>query len=220
MKVTNKSIYDYKGGKNMEREVSKVIPVAKSITKFEKENIGNELVIVDGWHIVKYAEEYPIIRYKCDEISTIHISGGFHLNSFIESITVSNVFPKTSSCNEKIDDEILVYYTDNTGIRRSVMQYDICEFLIKRPRIVVSPEGMLIFFTENQIIATIDCDHYLWIDGHEINLRGKTIKAIEVYEEYTKIILVNKKGMEYNFSLKFDFDMAAHQMICPKVFKL
>jgi len=204
----------------MEREVSKVIPIAERITDFRNENAGKVLTIIEEEDSFEYYEEYIIVHYRCNENATPHMEGGFYLNSFIESITVSKLCPKNSLHTEEIDDEIMVYYTDNTGINYSIIQYDICEFLIEEPRIVVSPEGMLIFFTEDQIIATIDCNHYHWIDGHVIDVEGKFIKDIEVCEDYTKVILVNSRGVEYNFSLKFDFDMTSRQMFYPKVSQL
>ncbi len=231
----------------MAKEVSKVIPVAERIIEFRTEDIrkndsiihlsdelisekdwsdfaGNALVIVDGWHIVQYAEEYPIVHYKCDEVASVYLEGGFRLNSFIESITVSTAcYGKKAwfgtgklSC-ENTDYDTVVYYTDHAGINHAIIQHDICWFLLQKPNLVVSPEGVLVFFTDKQIIATVDCNNsYHWIDGHVIDVEGKTIKNIEVCDDYCKVTLLDDKKAEHCFSLKFDLDATSYQILNPK----
>lgn len=234
----------------MKKDVSKVIPVAERIIEFDTDDIRknpsitdfsesliseedwrkfaeNALVIMDGWDILQYAEEYPIVLYQCDELSNIYLEGGPRLNSFIESITVSTAkygkrvcFSSGKLTCEDIDSDIVVYYTDNVGINHEVIQQDICDFLLQKPNLVVSPQGILVFFTNEQIIATVDCNHYHWIDGHVIDVEGKTIEDIEVCDDYCKVILIDDKKAKQCFSLKFDFDISAHQMILPKATEL
>ena len=234
----------------MKKDVSKVIPVAERIIEFDADDIRknpsitdfsesfiseedwrkfaeNALVIMDGWDILQYAEEYPIVCYQCDELSDIYLEGGPRLNSFIESITVSTAkygkrvcFGSGKLTCEDTDSNTVIYYTDNVGINHSVIQQDIYDFLLEKPNLVVSPEGILVFFTDEQIIATVDCNHYHWIDGHVIDVEGKTIKDIEVWDDYCKVILIDDKKSEQCFSLKFDFDISAHQMILPKATEL
>lgn len=228
-------------------EVSKVIPVAERIIEFGTKDIRrnslithlsevlisekdwaefaeNALVIVDGWHIVQYAEEYPIVRYKCDEIASVYLEGGFRLNSFIDSITVSTAlygkkawFGPGKLDSENTDYDTVVYYTDHSGINHAIIQHDICWFLLQKPNLVVSPEGVLVFFTDKQIIATVGCNNgYHWIDGHVIDVEGKTIKNIEVCDDYCKVILLDENKAEHCFSLKFDFDVTSYQLLNPK----
>lgn len=231
----------------MAKEVSKVIPVAERIIEFGTDDIRtndfiihcsdeliseeewnefaeNALVIVDGWHIVQYAEEYPIVRYKCDEVASVYLEGGFRLNSFIESITVSTAcYGKKASFGtgklscEITDYDTVVYYTDHAGINHAIIQHDICWFLLQKPNLVVSPEGVLVFFTDKQIIATVGCNNgYHWIDGHVIDVEGKTIKDIEVCDDYCKVILLDDNKAEHCFSLKFDLDATSYQILNPK----
>lgn len=235
----------------MAKEVSKVIPVAERIIEFKSEDFRknssithfsedlisekdwrefaeNALVIMDGWHILQYAEEYPIVHYRCDKVASVYLEGGFRLNSFIESITVSTAlygkkawFGSGKMDCENTDYDTVVYYTDHAGINHAIIQHDICRFLLQKPNLVVSPEGVLVFFTDKQIIATVGCNNgYHWIDGHVIDVEGKTIKNIEVCDDYCKVILLDDKKVEHCFSLKFDFDVAGHQMLCPKATKL
>lgn len=231
----------------MAKEVSKIIPVAERIIEFGTDYIRtndfivhssdellseeewnefaeNALVIVDGWHIVQYAEEYPIVHYKCDEVASVYLEGGFRLNSFIESITVSTAcygkkagFGSGKLSCEITDYDTVVYYTDHAGINHAIIQHDICWFLLQKPNLVVSPEGVLVFFTDKQIIATVGCNNgYHWIDGHVIDVEGKTIKNIEVCDDYCKVILLDDKKAEHCFSLKFDLDATSYQILNPK----
>ncbi len=87
--------------------------------------------------------------------------------------------------------------------------------------LVVSPEGVLVFFTDKEIIATLGCNNsYHWISGNVINVEGRTIKNIEVCEDYCKVILLDDNEVEHSFSLKFDFDGTSYQILNPKVLKL
>lgn len=235
----------------MAKEVSKAIPVAERIIEFDSEDIRknpqitdfseelisekeweefakNALVIMDGWHIAQYAEEYPIVHYRCNELSSMYLVGEPRLNSFIESITVSTArygkkvgVGSGKITSERADYETVVYYTDHEGINHSVIMNDLCWFLLQKPNLVVSPEGVLIFFTDTQIIATVDMKQYCWIDGHSIDVENKTIKNIEVFEDYCKVSL-NTVIPDYiqEYSLKFDFDISAHHMIYPKATEL
>lgn len=231
----------------MAKEVSKVIPIAERIIEFGTNDIRkndliiqcsdellsekdwskfaeNTLVIVDGWHIVQYAEEYPIVRYKCDETAIAYLEGGFSLNCFIESITVSTAcygkkawFGSGKLSCENTDYDTVVYYTDHAGINHAIIQQDICWFLLQKPNLVVSPEGVLVFFTDKQIIATVDCNNsYHWINGHVIDVGVKTIKNIEVCDDYCKVILLDDNKAEHCFSLKFDLDATSYQILNPK----
>lgn len=231
----------------MAKEVSKVIPVAERIIEFGTKDIRkndsiihlsdelisekdwnefarNALVIVDGWHIVQYAEEYPIVHYKCDESASCYLGPDFRLNSFIESITVSTAcygkkawFGSGKLSCETTDYDTVVYYTDHAGINHAIIQHDICWFLLQKPNLVVSPEGVLVFFTDKQIIATVGCNNsYHWIDGHVIDVEGKTIKDIEVCDDYCKVILLDDNKAEHCFSLKFDLDATSYQILNPK----
>lgn len=242
---------EYLGGIFMAKEVSKVIPIAERIIEFgtddfrknassthlSKELISDEelgkfaenaLVIMDGWNVVQYAEEYPIVHYQCNENACIYLEGGARLNSFIESITVSAaLYGKRAgfgsgklSC-ENTDYDVVVYYTDHAGINHAIIQHDICWFLLQKPKLVVSPEGVLVFFTDKEIIATLACNNsYYWINGHLIDVEGQTIKNIEVCEDYCKVILLDDSEVEHSFSLKFDFDGTSYQILNPKASEL
>lgn len=214
----------------MAEQVAKIIPVAERIIEFGTEDFrkNSSLVIVNGWHIEQYAEEYPIVKYKCDESACCYLGPDFRLNAFIESITVSTAlngkdawFGTGKLTCENTDYDTVVYYTDHAGINHAIIQNDICWFLLQKPNLVVSPEGVLVFFTDKQIIATVACNNsYHWIGGHVIDVDGKTIKDIEVCDGYCKVILLDDNEVEYNFSLTFDFDVTSYQILNPKASEL
>lgn len=234
----------------MAEKESKVIQVAERIIEFRTEDIRenpsitynsedlisendwsefakNALVIMDGYNIFQYAEEYPIVKYKSNDLANCYYGKDF-LNSFVKSITVSTALygKKASFCTGKLSrentsDNTVAYYTDRTGINQAILQHDIYCFLLQKPKLVVSPEGVLVFFTDKHIIATINCnDSYYWIDGNVISVGNKTIKDIEVCDEYCKVILLDNEKVEYNFSLKFDFDVSSYQALNPKASEL
>lgn len=194
------------------------------ITKEMWEKFAEEaLVFIDGWDILQYAEEFPIVMYQCDEVACYGMQPDYRLNSFIKSITVSTAMHgKRFSVgsgkmeSEITDSDVVVYYEDNFVICHAVIQHDIFHLLIKKPELVISPEGVLIFYTDNEILATVDCQHYYWINSHVIDVDDKTIVDIEVYDDYCKVILA-KDGVDQEFKLKFNFDMTAHIMIQPEV---
>lgn len=198
---------------------------------FREDNTYNApLKIVDCWNqtMYWYPFECPIVRYQCDENSICALDGDPHLNSFVESITVSfvqrgkkfeHVSEKTHTKRVKAD--VVVYYTDHFGINHSFFQNDINQLLLEKANLVVSPEGVLVFFTDKKIIATLACNNgYYWISEHFIDVEGKTVKDIKVCKNYCKVILIDNEGVKHNFKLKFDFDLASYQVLIPKVSKM
>ena len=104
------------------------------------------LVLVDGTDILQYANEYPIVVYQCNEsICYADIMPEPRLNSFVLNIVVSTgVDGKRYSVGsgkmeeEPIGFDTITYYEDPFGIKHQIIQYDICKFLLKRPKLVVS----------------------------------------------------------------------------------
>lgn len=212
----------------MAKNVSKVIPVAERIIEFKERDFrdNSPLLIVNGWHknIFQYTEEYPIVKYQCNENVCCSLEPDYRLNSFIETITVSTALAgKKISANAEVIDtdyDTVIYFRDHWGTNYEITHNSIREFLIKKPNLVVSPEGMLIFFTDKQILATFDCNHCYFISEYFIKVGYASIKGIEVCKDFSKVTLIDDKKHEKNFSLKFDFDITEIQMICPKVSEL
>ncbi|MBQ3409346.1 MAG: hypothetical protein IJH12_09105 [Clostridia bacterium] len=182
-------------------------------------------VYTDVLGVTEYAEEYPIVMYQCDELACYEMQPDYRLNAFVKRITVSALVNGRragfSAASEKTESEIVekdmvVYYENNFGLCSAVIQEDIFQLLIKKPKLVVSPEGVLIFFNDREILATVDGYHYYWINSNVIDVDDKRVVDIEVHDDYCKVILT-KDGANEEFKLKFGIDMTAHIMILPEV---
>ncbi len=195
------------------------------------------LVLVDGTDILQYANEYPIVVYQCNEkICYADIMPEPRLNSFVLNIAVSTgVSGKRFSVGsgkmkeEDITDfDTIAYYEDPVGIKHKIIQYDICTFLLKKPKLVVSEEGVLVFFTEDEILATIDCQQYAWVRWDDIIENCTNIENITAYHEYCEVTLIegedvyddlgeiSKKAPRHVLNLNFNLKVADHNMINPK----
>lgn len=171
----------------------------------------NALVFTDGNDIYQYAEEYPICYYYCSNKSKLKPEN--FLNAFIESITVSVAdFGKRISVGtgkvveELCSKEAVVYYTNTIGIKCAVVQEDIIKFLLKKPNLLVSANGVLVFYTAKDILATIDCNHYAWvrIDGNP------TIRNISNDGE---LVVVSRAVGKKKDRIKFNIDLLNHGVV-------
>lgn len=129
------------------------------------------------------------------------------------------------------DFDTIAYYEDSVGIKHKIIQYDICKFLLKKPKLVVSEEGVLVFFTEDQILATIDCQQYVWVRWDDIIKNCTSIENITAYHEYCEVTLVEgedvydnlgkifKKAPRHVLNLNFNLKVADHNMINPEFTK-
>lgn len=208
------------------------------ITLFNESSINDEtwqkfadnvLVFTDGSTVYQYAEEFPIVVYRCGEDAMVMPNS--RLNTFIESITVSTAcHGKCFSLNKRdmewkyTGPDTVAYFIDNIGRRIIIKQYDIIRFLLRKPNLVISNEGLLVFFTEKNILVTCDCNHYAWV--HDIDTNNCIIKGIDVYEEYcivnledTKDYNINGNPLKYTYELGFTIDMVDREMIKPKATK-
>lgn len=236
----------------MKKDVFKPFPKVERIVEFTeedfRENLGvtlfdeslikdetwqefsdNALVITDGNTIYQYAEEFPIVVYRCSEDAMVMPSS--RLNTFIESITVSTAdlgkyfsLDKRDMKWEYTGHDTVAYFTDNTGRCIAIQQNDIFRFLLKKPNLVISKEGLLVFFTERTILATSDCEHYAWVN--DVDTDNGIIKGIDVCDGYCTVNLedtekIDKDGnpLKYSYKLQFTVDMVDHGMIKPKVTK-
>ncbi len=216
-------------------EFSESLITEEMLEEFAK----NALVIVDGKDILQYENEYPIVVYQCNEnVCYADIVPEPRLNSFVLNIVVSTgVGGKRFSVGSgKMKEEItdfdtIAYYEDPVGIKHMILQYDICRFLLKKPKLVVSEEGVLVFYTENEILATVDCQQYAWVRWNDIIENCTKIENITAYHEYCEVTLIegedvydvlgkiSKKAPRHVLNLNFNLKVADHNMINPKITK-
>lgn len=164
-----------------------VVNFSESLISKEKwqEFEANALVIADGRNIQQYADEYPIVKYTGE----IKSATGFEeerLNGFITSVTVSTVMngvhfslKKRKMKHEFTGVETVAYFEDSIGRLTEIPTYDIYRILMKKPNLVVSSDGLLIFFTKEECIATLDCVHYVWVDLTRIRWHCARVKDKE-----------------------------------------
>ena len=119
-----------------------------------------------------------------------------------------------------IESNVVAYYTDHFGINHVIDHDGLYHLLLQKPKLVVSSEGVLIFFTDKEIIATLNCnDCIYYINGYFIDLKNKTVNDIIVGKNYCKVVVLSKSGKKIYFRLNFDFDFTYYQMLVPKVHK-
>lgn len=174
-----------------------------NISKLSEEllsmDLENSLTIIDGENILQYAEEYPLIKYlKCN--SYYQPTG--EINSFIRKIVVSTaLYGRKVSLKNHVKCELrhfdtVVYYEDAYGINRMIRNDKVKRFLLMKPMIAVSQDGILIFYYENKFLATVDCGEAVWVQEFSEN-----IKYIDIQPEKCKISLVDGTENVLNFKL-------------------
>ena len=204
--------------------VDELLISKKTWREFEE----NALVIADGDTIYQYAEEFPIVVYRCSEDAQVMSST---LNGFIESITVSTAdlgrrfsLKRRYMQWEYTGPDTVAYFTNITGRCIAIRQYDIRRFLQNKPNLVISNEGLLVFFTDKTILVTLDCEHYAWV--HDVDTENRKITSIEVYDEFCIVNLEDAEShdkdgnpLKYSYKLQFIVDMVDHGMIKSEVTK-
>ena len=202
--------------------------IAEDWEKFDE----NSLILGSDGEVMQFAEEFPIVCYQCANDNVILPVP--KLNNFIESIYVSVCdlgmkyeLEKGKMESSFIGNEAIAYYTDIFGRDIIIDQYDIRRFLLKKPKLTISKEGLLIFYTQREILVTLDCDHYAWVD---IDTESKPIDSIELidgknivrmkpsYKPGKKKGTMRKSAKQYK--LDFEVSFYKHEMIETKVSQL
>lgn len=212
------------------RENSQVTGLSDELISKEDWENFDPLVIIDGNHVYQYAEEFPIVVYRGKE--DIDIQPCPRLNGFIESITVSTVdygmrfsLKKRKMKGKIAGGETVAYFVNNIGECIAVPQEDVYKILLKKPQLTVTSKGMLVFYTDKDILATIDCNHYAWVNIFvEENY---DIVSIEDCGDGTCIVHLVQTDNEYyeepkqqKYKVKFDIDLTDRGMIRPDISKI
>lgn len=139
--------------------------------KFD-EVVSKSLLFSDGQYMTHYMDEYPIVLYQCDESACFEMDPEYRLNSFVKSIHLSIADAGKRYCltsgnsveSRYVGQDVIAYYEDNYGNLKLIEQDKIITFLFQKPELVVSPEGVLVFYTDREMLVTLDMEHYSWID--------------------------------------------------------
>ncbi len=216
----------------MARYEGKSIPQVEMVTRYSRNyeksfEASKDLIFSSCGNVTRYQDEELIVRYQCDG-KAYYLEPFDYLNHFIKKITVSTAkaisflvpYYMGESAGIRVEQpkrESIVYYEDNVGVLHKIIQGDISHFLLKQPKLTVSPEGMLIFYTKDEVLATLDCEHYCWLHSQELHMEGRTIEIIKAYDNFCRILVFDRANIAHNFRLTFDFDFIAKPMIHPEV---
>lgn len=171
--------------------------VAKKITTFEGETRYDEnpIIINNGDITLIVESERPIAIYERDnDLSNIGLDS--KLNAFVSRIFVSEISGKRISIihgcviiNHE-DPNIVCYYQDTAGLYHIIPSYDLSNILLNIPDLIITNKGFLIFYTQDDIIATHNCigckcvyDHYYF--------DKMRIKSVTPYKNFCEVALVN-----------------------------
>lgn len=115
---------------------------------------------------------YPIVWYAPSNM--------IFFNKFVENIVVAIVRRETEF--EKAVTEIKVFVVKPMGevVVLGNNNEELVKFLCKKPNLIVSKEGVLIFYNDNKIIATLDMDDWNSVTAKELSevLNDETICGI------------------------------------------
>lgn len=100
------------------------------------------------------------VTYECIENADECEHSCMNLNSLVKSITISSAINKGENNGQH---KKYAYYEDCQGSLYCIVENDIYQFLLKTPKLIISRDEVLIFYTERDILATKDCQHYVFI---------------------------------------------------------
>lgn len=214
-----------------------ILPIAKRQVLFDKTDFLRESHDIDKFsqeirdklclpyvsHLftrrggTEFYEEDPMVRWYVEE--TVFNEGENNLNGFVHSVTVSAVrgnrmeFDSHVAKVNKTVHEIVEYITNPWGVSTEIYWHPLYEFLLRKPELTVTNEGVLLFYTEDCIIATLDCNcgHVMCASEFKSSLKNENITGIEeitVAEDGSNVIkfkTCDNQEAKHKLSVKFDF---------------
>lgn len=202
----------------MKRKLN-LLPVVRKITNFVgvQGEVHESRVISGEKEFIQYASEEPILRYerqkKLEEKADC-------LNTFVKSITVANIKKGKRSfleygfvLEEPFYKKEVFYYEDNNGTKRIIREKEICNFLKEKPELIISPDGLLIFYTKEKILATMNFEQFMWVREKLAGIRTTdVIKAIYSRRNYLKVVVNSGRNAELyeekTYSVFFELALA------------
>ena len=163
--------------------------------------------------VSQITDYYPMVEYYAENTDK--------LNRFVERISVGIASGRRLSfddefeaMNEMIDDEVVAYITDPCNVSTEIYYYDLCKLLYQKPELIVTNEGVLIFYTPTTLFATLDCKSGNHVGVEELAEavgydKIKKIKSISIEPNGTAVIkFASEDGRtlykEYQLSMLFD----------------
>ncbi len=223
----------YSGEKQREWDVNFVLPVAKRKIMFSEDECLQEGFSGFDPSIMneEYLKELELIYLTCMNESVYQITDAYpiveyysentnNLNRFVKSITVAVVsgmklgFDEICMPKEEIvDNDVVAYITNPFNASTKIYYYDLCKLLYQRPKLTVTNEGVLLFYTPKTLFATLDCKSGNIMDVEELaeavgNKDITKISSISITKDGTTVIRFKTTAGEkanHHLSILFDF---------------
>ena len=155
-------------------------------------------------------DSYPIVKYY---------SKNTCLNRFVNSITVTTATGRLFSFNDShkleeeiFEDEVITYITTPEGVNTAVCNDEMCRMLYRKPKLTVTSEGVLIFYTPTALYATLDCGWGNWIEIEELSTAIKNdeishISHISANNGSSSITFKTRNGKKSTYRLSLTIDL-------------
>jgi hypothetical protein len=174
-------------------DIDRIVEMSHNVSKESKRKI-----IVDQWNhsLIEVKNEYPVVKY---EKAWIQPELPPRLNSLIRNITVSvitlgqiyTVSTDSKLETKEVEDKTLVYFENTHGDLIVVNGNSVHDFLLRKPNLCVTPNGILLFYDEREVIATFDLDNYTYVTNYLISLKN------DEHVESVTPMGNNKRGVPY-----------------------
>lgn len=227
----------YSGQDPRERDVDFVLPIAKRQIEFSEDEclqygycgFDPSLLTPEARGQIKpiylsrmddsvsqITDYYPIVEYYAENTDK--------LNRFVEKISVGIASGRRLSfddddfeaMNEIIEDEVVAYITNPFNVSTEIYYYDLCKLLYQKPKLTVTDEGVLLFYTPTTLFATLDCKSGNLIGVEELAKALNEPRIHRIRDIFansddgdTVIRFTNEKGKkfykDYKLTCMFDF---------------
>ena len=177
-----------------------------------KEYLENYLSNMGDFYQI--TDSYPIVKYYSKNTWPPQ-----SLNRFVNSITVTNATGRLFSFNDnhKLEEEIfeyevITYITTPEGVNTAVCNDEMCRMLYRKPKLTVTSEGVLIFYTPTALYATLDCGLGNWLEIEELSTAIKNdeishISHISANKGSTSITFKTRNGKKSTYRLSLTIDL-------------
>ena len=113
---------------------------------------------------------------------------------------------------EIFEDEVITYITTPEGVNTAVCNDEMCRMLYRKPKLTVTSEGVLIFYTPTALYATLDCGWGNWIEIEELSTAIKNdeishISHISANNGSSSITFKTRNGKKSTYRLSLTIDL-------------
>lgn len=146
-----------------------------------------------------------IVTVKKERLINEIYSDNASINNYIHSITYSLVCYDGS--NQK--GEEACYYTDTKGDSKEIELAGMRNMIMKNAPLIITPEGIILMFQNNLMVATLDLYTEKYIEVMELELKAVCINKIFVENKKTFVEYMTKDGIITKKEILFSFDFTS-----------